>query len=228
MMKHPSLASPMPIVITTLRTLFGMTEQGLTAYKSDDSGPFPKPFPHSNVAPEDRIDFFLHKSFNRAWSGPGLVPTTKRFGAGLRSRLEKMDLSTDWTHVDDFFEHFGKQLSASLTEAVFGSALLELHPDLIDDLWEYDDALPWLARRIPSFLMPRIHKIGKIVRSQLKDWYNLSRLASIGPESRNPDVDIDATWGSDLIRDLHKTLRDERGSHDDDALSSHDLALLWA
>ncbi|TAQ84954.1 hypothetical protein B7494_g6726 [Chlorociboria aeruginascens] len=231
-MKHPSLASPMSIIIVTLRFLFGMPETGLVAYRADDSGPLAKPFPGSspNLAPEDRIGHLLHQSFNRAFNGPGLGPTTQRFRKALRSNVEAMVIfnnSKDWVQVDDFFEVFGKMTIAALTQSVYGRLLLQLHPDIVDDLWAYDDALPWLARGIPRFLMPGPYRNRDTVRSKLRDWYMHAR-QDFRESQVDPDGDGDPVWGSRLVRDMQQVLHDERRTHDDNAMSSHDLALLWA
>ncbi|KAK0616091.1 cytochrome P450 [Bombardia bombarda] len=227
MMKHPSLASPMSIIIITLSYLFGMPTKGLKAYRADDSGPLAKPFPGSHVAPQDRIDYFLHQAFNRAWSGPGLGPTTRRLRESLRCRVDLLGFSESWREVDDFFSLFGKTVIASLTHAVFGPSLLQLHPDLVDDLWAYDEVLPWLARGIPSFIMPGPYRIRDRVRGQLKSWYVFARQA-FRESDIDPDGDGDPVWGSELVRHLQTVLHDERRTHDDDAMSAHDLALLWA
>ncbi|PQE22131.1 hypothetical protein CJF30_00010750 [Rutstroemia sp. NJR-2017a BBW] len=236
LMKHPSLASPMSIIIMTLRFLFGMNEAGLAAYRADDSGPLAKPSPGSNpaLAPENRIDYLLHQSFNRAFTGPGLAPTTQRFREafsfriqGLTGHNECVGIGSQWTHLRDFFEVFGKVAIGSLTQAVYGNLLLELHPDIVDNLWDYDDALPWLARGVPRILMPGPYRTREALRSKLKNWYVRAR-QDCSVSNMDPDRDWDPVWGSKLVRYLHQTLHDEHGTHDDDAMSSHDLALLWA
>ncbi|PQE12411.1 hypothetical protein CJF31_00000638 [Rutstroemia sp. NJR-2017a BVV2] len=231
-----TLASPMSIIIMTLRFLFGMNEAGLAAYRADDSGPLAKPSPGSNpaLAPENRIDYLLHQSFNRAFTGPGLAPTTQRFREafsfriqGLTGHNECVGIGNQWTHLHDFFEVFGKVAIGSLTQAVYGNLLLELHPDIVDNLWDYDDALPWLARGVPRILMPGPYRTRDALRSKLKNWYVRAR-QDCSVSDMDPDRDWDRVWGSRLVRYLHQTLHDEHGTHDDDAMSSHDLALLWA
>ncbi|CCD51568.1 hypothetical protein BofuT4_P018740.1 [Botrytis cinerea T4] len=39
---------------------------------------------------------------------------------------------------------------------------------------------------------------------------------------------LSLAWGSRLVRYLQQVLHIERGTHDDDAMSLHDLALHWA
>lgn len=230
MMKHPSLASPMSIIIVTLRFLFGMPETGLKVYKSDDSGPLAKPLPGSNpnLEPENRIDYLLHQSFNQAFSGPGLRPTTQRFRRALLVKVKTMtQIDNSWSTIDDFFETFGKITIGALSQAIYGPLLFQLHPELIDDLWDYDDVLPWLARGIPRLLMPGPYRIRDKIRTKLRNWYMHAR-KDHKDFNIDADGDGDPVWGSRLVRNLHHVLHVERRSHDDEAMSSHDLALLWA
>ncbi|EED23458.1 conserved hypothetical protein [Talaromyces stipitatus ATCC 10500] len=231
MMKHPSLASPMSIIIVTLRFLFGMPETGLKAYRADDSGPLVKPFPGSNpnLTPEERIDYLLHQSFNHAFSGPGLAPTTHRFRNTLLAKIKMMTSveNDQWNHIYDFFEVFGKMTIGALSQAIYGPLLFQLHPEIIDDLWDYDNVLPWLARGIPQILMPNPYRVRDKIRAKLQNWYIYAR-----QDFRESHIDAggdgDPAWGSRLVRNLQQVLHVERRSHDDDAMSSHDLALLWA
>lgn len=231
MMKHPSLASPMSIIIVTLRFLFGMPETGLKPYRADDSGPLAKPFPGSNpnLPPEGRIDHLLHNSFNQAFSGPGLAPTTQRFRHALQSKIKAMGIinNTNWSLVDDFFELFGKTAVTALSQAIYGPLLLQMHEDIVDDLWNYDEVLPWLARGIPRILMPGPRRIRDNIRSKLRDWYVHAR-RDFRDSDVSADGDGDPIWGSRLVRYLHQVLHFERRTHDDNAMASHDLALLWA
>lgn len=231
MMKHPNLASPISIIIVTLRFLFGMPETGLKAYRADDSGPLAKPFPGSNpnLAPEERIDHLLHQSFNQAFSGPGLGPTTQRFRGALQSKVKAMAIinDTNWSPLGDFFEVFGKMAIAALSEAIYGPLLLQLHQDIVDDLWDYDDMLPWLARGVPRILMPGPYRIRDKIRSKLQDWYTHAR-QDFQKSHVDADGDGDPIWGSRLVRYLHHVLHVERRTHDDNAMASHDLALFWA
>ena len=223
-MKHPGLSSPMSLYLFALRNFFGMPEKSLSVYRTDNSGPHSKPFPNSNV--DFRIDYLLHQSFMRAWSGPGLFHTTQSFRQVLRHKISTCAVPSDsWIEVPDFFQFFLNLVSASVTEAVFGSMLLRLNPDFLDDLWAYDDALPWMARGIPAFIMPGPYRIRDRLRAQIKTWHSYAR-----DNFRESDIDHtggDPFWGSGLVRYLQGVLT-ERGTHDEDALSAHHLGMIFA
>lgn len=227
-MRHPSLASPMSLYVFGERFLFGMPKRGIAAYIADDSGPSAKPFPGSNVAPEKRVDYLLHRAFTQAWTGAPLASVSKRFQEMLASEIKALDIPNEWTRVEDFYKLFGKPVSSSVTQSIFGSALLQLNPDLIDNAWALDDALPWLFRQVPSFLMPRPYQLRKKLSKQIRRWYFYAR-QWYTDSCIYPDGDGDPLWGSGIIRHLQKELRQSgnRGFIDDECFAAHDMGLIW-
>ncbi|GAP87288.1 putative NACHT and Ankyrin domain protein [Rosellinia necatrix] len=223
-MKHPDLCSPMSLYVFALRHFFGMPEKSLEVYRADESGPHKKPFPGTDS--HFRIDYVLHQSFIRGWSGPGLVHTTRRFRGALQARADGLDISsTSWVQVPDIFQFLLNPVSASITESVFGPTLLSINPDFLDDLWAYDAKLPWMARGLPSFLMPAPYRIRDRLRAQIKRWQSHAR-----DSFRESDIEGDGGdpfWGSELVRQLWEVLRGA-GTHDDDALSAHHLGMIFA
>jgi hypothetical protein len=223
--KHPALTSPMDLYVFSLKYMFGMPQKGLDDYLKDDSGPLAKPYPGSNVPPANRIDFMLHQNFIKQWSGPHLSTTTQRFKRGLESRIDALGFSDEWTTVDDFYTLLAKTVSEAVVECIFGPQLLRLNPGFIDDMWTYDDMIPWLARGVPRWLMPGPYRIRDSLREQIKKWYAAAR-EEFTESSIEADGDGDPYWGSEFVRYLQKTLSES--GQDDDSLSAQDLGTIWA
>ncbi|KAI0547068.1 cytochrome P450 [Xylaria curta] len=223
-MRHPDLCSPMSLYIYALKHFFGMPHKALSVYLADDSGPHRRPLPGTNV--NFRIDYELHQSFARAWSGPGLINTTQRFRRAFQSRIDGLSVipATSWLHVSDFLQFFQKITSASMTEAIFGSALLQLNPGFIDDLWVYDSGLPWMARGIPSFLMPGPYRVRDRLRAQIKIWQAYTRDSRRRYDGSTDDENSSA---SDVVRCLEELFTNAQ-THDEEALSAHNLAMIFA
>ncbi|KAI1430610.1 cytochrome P450 [Xylaria sp. CBS 124048] len=229
-LRHPNLSSPMSLYVFGERFLFGMPRRGVAAYLADDSGPSARPFPGSNVAPEKRVDYILHKAFHHAWTGPFLGPASRRFMKTFDAHVGDIRLSErrEWTPVDDVFLLFGRAVSSSVTETVFGPSLLKLNPDIIETAWALDQALPWLFRQVPAFLMPRPYRLRKKMSKQIQRWYAYSR-QWFTESSVDPDGDGDPYWGSEIVRRLQRELlRDgDRGFIDDECFAAHDMGLIW-
>ncbi|KAI0843808.1 cytochrome P450 [Daldinia vernicosa] len=227
-MRHPYLSSPMSLYVFGERFLFGMPQRGISEYIADDSGPSVKPFPGSNVPCEKRVDYMLHKAFNQAWTGHSLTLASRRFVDTLVSHIDDLNISGEYIYVNDLFKFFGRAVSASVTQTIFGASLLQLNPDIIDNAWTLDEALPWMFRQVPSFIMPRPYKVRKILSNQIRMWYSYAR-QWFTESSIFPDGDGDPFWGSKIIRHLQQELlkNGDRGFIDDECFAAHDMGLIW-
>lgn len=222
-------ASPMSLFTFVLSQLFGISRRALAVYSHDDSGPLAKPYTGSNVRPEDRIHHNLRRGFLRSMSGRGLAPTTQRFVQAYRSELDNTcGRHEQRIQLDDFFTQFQRIFTSSMVHAVFGPAFLQLNPDFVDNLIQFDDLIPLLSNGMPALLVPKARRVRVKLRQQLKAWYAYARQAPSGDNSDDGN-DLDAgwsdIWGSDLIRFRHSVL--SQAGHDEDDISATDLGLIW-
>lgn len=215
----------MELYIFSLKYMFGMPKRGLDAYRKDNSGPLSKPYPGSNVAPKDRIDFMLHQNFIRQWSGPHHSTTTHRFKRALTARFDSLELNEQWKPVDDLYTVMALRVSAALTESIFGPSLLRMFPNFIEDLWKYDDVVPYLVRGFPWWLMPKPYRLRDSLRGQIEQWYAYAR-TKFTEDSIEADGDGDPYWGSEFTRHFQKMLSES--GHDDAMLSAQDFGTIWA
>ncbi|KAI0000712.1 hypothetical protein F4779DRAFT_622473 [Xylariaceae sp. FL0662B] len=226
--KMPTLSSPMSIQIYCLKYLFGLSEQALTIYRADRSGPHCRPYPGSNVNPENRIDYRTHHEFLRALMGPGLSPTLQRYMSAFTAHIDRLHLpdniGNSWISMSDFQIFFHKTMGASLIEALLGPSLLRLNPTFVEDLIEFDRSVPWLARGVPSLVMPKLYRVRGRLCEQLKKWHVYAR-KQFNESSISDDGDGDPFWGSRLIRNRHAILS-AAGHHDND-LAATDLGLAF-
>jgi hypothetical protein len=207
--------------------MFGTPEdKGLDAYRLDNSGPLEKPIRGSDFVSQDRIDHLRRQTLHRALLGPGMASTTSHFRLAIRTRIKVLaDHSAEWTISDDFYTLVGKAVSGAIIEALFGPSLLRLCPDFVDDLWTYDSMLHWLVRLIPRWVYSRPHKARDSVLQQIKEWH-INAQKNIRENNVTSKESSDPYWGSEMVRHLHKVFG-ETGKHSNDAISSHDLGLIW-
>ena len=223
--KQPTLASPISIYVYTMKYFFGMPEKALATYRADNSGPLPKPYPGSNVPPEDRVDHITHHGFLRAWAGPCLNSTTRRFMESLLAREAQASLPHEWTEMPDLGAFFKDLPGTALVQCIYGPTLLEVSPNFMDGLWKFDINVPWFARGMPSFLLPEPYRLRERSVEHLKKWYRYAR-EHFDESLVDEDKDGDPLWGSNLMRYRQEKLLQVR-DHDDDALARLDLGLAW-
>lgn len=211
--------------VYVLKYFFGLPDNVVSVYRADDSGPFPKPYEGSNVPAEDRIDHITHHGFLRAFGGPELSATSRRYMKALVARMEEKSFSTEWVEMPNLSTFFQDVVGSSLIECIYGPAILRTNPEFMKNLWGFDESVPWLARGVPSFLKPSAHTPRQNCVDQLKRWYAYAR-EHFDKSCIYPDGDGDLYWGSNLMRYRQKKLLSVK-NHDDDALARMDLGLAW-
>ncbi|KAF2675666.1 cytochrome P450 [Lentithecium fluviatile CBS 122367] len=229
MWKQSQLASPIYIYAYALQNVFGMPSTCLQAYRSDSSGPYKKPFPGTNVEPQNRVDFLTHESLVRAFSGPGLKPSFDRFQRSVERRLDGLcprTAATEWIQHYDMLSWFRNIIGEALLETLFGKRLLELNPNFVEDLWHFDHSVPWLAKQIPRFLMPKAYKTRLRLLEGIKRWHSVAR-REFDDGMIFPDGDGDPVWGSYLMRERQSILASVEGQ-DEEGVAAADLGLIWA
>lgn len=215
--------------VWALKYLFGFPDKWLAQYAADDSGPFLKPYPGSKVEPHLRIHRLLNHGIEKALTGPGFGPTIQRFRSALGSQTDSLSTSNQnqkdgRTEVHDLRRFVHNTVGLSLVAALFGPSILKISPTLMDDLYEFDQALPWFARRIPEFIMPGMYACRSRLHQQFVNWYQYAR-KHFKESDISEDGDGDPYWGTKWMRERQKALDIIQ---DDEALAAGDLGVAWA
>lgn len=222
--KQSALASAMVAYKFSVKGALGTKSKAYSVYIADDSGPFPKPHPQSNVLPHNRIDYLTSSGFSLGLTGPGLMPTVNRFVTHLNSQLQALPISEEWTEMDDFAEFFREVAGLSTITSLLGPTMLRLHPNFAKDLWKFDNSLE--SFKLPSFLASKACRLRENLVEQFKAWYKYAR-EHFDESLISEDGDGDPIWGSSLIRHRQSVLLKVDGQ-DDDSLARVDLGLAWA
>ncbi|KAK5631973.1 hypothetical protein RRF57_007687 [Xylaria bambusicola] len=204
--------------------LFGMPKKWASVYEADDSGPFPKPLQGSNVAPEKRIHRFLAEGIDKALTGPGFAPTLSRLQKAYVNQMSNLEIGQEWSEFEDFRRLIHMTTGQSTIEAIFGPNLVRLNPDFMEDLFQFDRALPWLSKGIPRFIMPTVYRTREKLHDNFVTWYKYAR-ENFQDHLIYKDGDGDPFWGSNWMRQRQKTLAHIQ---DDITLASSDLGIAWA
>ncbi|KAE8167494.1 cytochrome P450 [Aspergillus tamarii] len=223
--KHPLLSSPIYIYTVGLRYLFGMKDDQIETYAADDSGPYRKPHPNSNVLPHNRVDYLTHDSLLRGLSGAGLTPTFQRCQDIITSQISSLSIEDEWIKMPDLLQFFRDHVGRAVLQSLFGPLLLSVNPAFMECLWKFDAATPYLAKRLPRWLVPSAYSIRESLLDQIQNWYRHARVhfhESLIAE----DGDGDPCWGSRMIRERQQFLL-AVDRQDDASLASTDLGLIW-
>ncbi|KAI0002659.1 cytochrome P450 [Xylariaceae sp. FL0662B] len=203
--------------------IFGMPQNWLSKYYEDNSGPFAKPYPGTNVPPDRRIHHMLYHGAHQALAGPGFKPTLERFKSAVVTQIDQLGPGEDWLYMDDFRKFILHTVGRSFVQAVFGPGMLQINPTFMDDLAEFNKMVPLFSKALPKFLIPRAWLLRQDLKDQLKRWYVYAR-EHYDNTSISEDGDGDPFWGSSWMRYRQKTLA---SIQDDETLASSDLGVAW-
>lgn len=214
-----------PGVCISMERFFGASKAALQFYDADDSGIGPQPHPNSSVEEAHRIHYITHKAAKGFMTGPGLRILTNRFQALLKSQISKSGIDENWTELPDFFSFFRDMISNAAITAMCGPSLLELNPNLIQDLWEFDRYLPYLFKGYPSWLAPNAWKSRKRCLESLKTWQTFAK-NNFNDSCIEADGH-DRYFGAPLMRARQQYFSQMPMLNDDD-VASQNIGLIWA
>ncbi|KAL4821207.1 cytochrome P450 [Aspergillus spinulosporus] len=226
MWKTPDLCSPIYIYVVGLRYLFGMKERAIEIYAADDSGPFRKPHSKSQVMPHNRVDFLTHDSLLRGLLGPGLAPSFERFQTILGRAVERLPIQDEWAEMPDMLQFFRDHVGRAVLVCLFGPALLEINPTFMENIWAFDAATPYLAKRVPRLFYPKGYRVRDTLLQQIQCWYQHAR-SHFDASQLDANGDGDPFWGSAMVRERQEFIL-KFPQQDDASLASADLGLMWS
>ena len=209
-----------------LRYCFGMGKRPVKAYLADTSGSQHKPHPGSNVSDRGRVSYLTHENLVKGLLEPGLLSKSDRFEEVLTRSFANMDIDNEWVEFTDLLDLFQDHVGSAVLKTVFGDQLLLQNPNFVRDLWDYDGVVMNLARRLPSFIIPKPYKLRERLLSSIKRWYLFAK-----KRSRERKIDhvngSDPFWGSAMMRERHDMLVN-LDDQDIDSVASTDLGFIWA
>ena len=214
-----------PGIGIAISRLFGGPKECTGFYLADDSGIHDQPHPDSKVKPEHRIFYLTHKTIHDFFAGPGLPNFCRRFQKNLNQQISDTGVNQDWTEMPDLFAFLRDLMSRAAIEATLGPQLLRINPSFIQDLWKFDNSLPYLFRGLPSWLVPQAYAVRKRCLDTIKAWRKFA-------EENFDDSCIehdghDPYFGAPLMRwrnDYFSKIDALSG----DAAASEDFGLIWA
>ncbi|PSN67991.1 cytochrome P450 [Corynespora cassiicola Philippines] len=223
-----SVSSPINAFVFVLQHVFGMSEAALAPYRADDSGPFPRPHPKSGIEERNRVAYLVHRNMTTGMVGKGLGPARERLEGGVRRRVGEVlggGSEDGWVEREDLLRFVYEIVGLAVIEALCGPLLLECNPTFVEDFWVYDAKVPFMARAVPRWVMPKAYRARETLLKQLKNWYTTAR-SRFKKEGLGSDGDSSA-WGSEMMRERQEVLLKVDGQ-DDASVAAIDLGFIWA
>ena len=209
-----------------LSKMLGMPKSAQDFLAADESGLHRKPYPGSNIKPENRYDYLVHSSSLRFLTGPGLNPLTDRFTKNLTQDLLGLNIGSEWIAMPDLASFVRLHVFQASVRAMFGHQILLLNPELASELWEFHDGIPYLATGWPRWLRPSAYRARDKCLASVRNWHDWLRRQQASPTWNDYEV-YHPLFGSDLVR-KRQEMYSKMDGIDADAMASQDLGLIWA
>lgn len=203
-----------------LSNMFNTSSKDMTFFYADNSGLTHDPHPMSNVRPEDRVFYLMHKATVDCLAGPHLALTSRDFQTALKKRIAEVPIGDDWMTMPDLYAWLRPHISHATVKAMCGSLFLQLSPTFVEDFWNFDKAMPKLLQGWPRWMNPSAWKAREKCIDGMRRWRKLS-------DGRNPSSVTDAAFsGNEMIRARWRYFSKMDGLSDEGVASS-DLGILW-
>lgn len=199
-----------PLVVHFMRSVLGAPPRTISLYGDDNSGPFPTPFPGSNVKPENRIRSHQMRAAHSFLAGSSNgIQLSKRYTKLLRLGLSTSEIAIkDWAEYPDLYAFLRELMFAASTEALFGSELLRIVPSLNKDFWTYDHHFPTLLRLPYRWLAPRAYKARDRMLENIRKWHAHAKAHSDYDRIEPQDPDWEPYFGTKYVRARQKFFHD--------------------
>lgn len=175
--------------------------------------------------PEHMHDFQVKTSL-KYLSGKHLLAMSERYLAVLKSRLVALEVPTDsWIEISDFYAWLQSQVTPSVIEAMMGSRLLKMYPDIVEDFWEFEHQVANYSRGLPRWIIPSAYETRDRLLANIKAWNRLANRESDYTQHGGEGPEWDEYFGSKFIKAREDYLR--KYGMDEDSIASENLALLF-
>ncbi|XXH01840.1 hypothetical protein Hte_008202 [Hypoxylon texense] len=120
-------------------------------------------------------------------SGPHLQALSERYLTNLKHNAQALDIHEEWVQFPDLYTFLQGLVSSATIEALMGSKIFEIHPNIVDDFWTFERATPQFLRAFPRWLIPSKYKTRDRIFNTMKKLeelalQNISRLKLEDPE----------------------------------------------
>ena len=142
-------------------------------------------------------------------------------------RFEASGMGDHWIEMPNFYKFFRDTASRASIEAVCGSAIFELTPNLCDLLWDFDASASTLVAGLPRWMIPRAFAArDRMIQASIK-WHRYANEHLNYTGTSPGDPEWDPYFGSKLVKRRKEYMKD-MDLVDEYCVAAEDLGLLFA
>ncbi|KAI0521606.1 cytochrome P450 [Xylaria bambusicola] len=146
------------LTVVALQNIFGASREVARLFENDEALDLGEANSShdTNEADEGQLNEHVN-GFNhyarKYLSGSHLHFLSRLFLSNLEQNFEAMEIQSEWVHYPDLYTFLRNIVSPAATETLMGKKIFEIHPQIVDDFWSFDQAVPSLIRLFPRWLI---------------------------------------------------------------------------
>jgi hypothetical protein len=102
-------------------------------------------------------------------------------------------------------------MGPAIIDAILSPALLQRHPEFLQNFWVVHENTWKLLSGLPSFLVPKPRAAANVCLNAIKSWHAWARSQSDPAEDHPSTKQSDAFWGSKHVRERQNWVGDVSG-----------------
>lgn len=194
--KSSRFLSAKSITERSARYLLDIPSNVIKFYQADDSGMAAEPRKGSQVTHENRILYHQTHTAQKFLASPSLDTMAQRYLRTLHHSIEALHIGTDWVEYPDLYKFCQMTVSRANIEAMTGSKILKLNPNLVADFWDAKQFAPDYFRGWPRWLVPKAFSARDRVIEAIRKWHDYAFANGDYTNTGSQDPDWDPVWGS--------------------------------
>ncbi|KAI1842658.1 hypothetical protein JX266_011120 [Neoarthrinium moseri] len=192
-----------------LPTLYKMTPDEVRRWETDHSGVTKTPIPGTESVPFRQRLWYNYEHIYAEYIGKPqyIKPLIKIFNGNLDQSLDQFP-TREWTTIS--IQNLCLQdVARALVSALFGPRLVQLNPDFIKRLWDFDEQVFQLVLGLPGWLNPKPSKTHDRYVAAIERWLEIvSR--DFNWESTDAEADWEPRFGGRAVRELYIWMKETK------------------
>ena len=212
-----------PMKSMVLKRMLGLSHEAVDVTNKDNSGVSIKPLPDSNVAPSKRFNYLERKATHDFSKPSSHAAFVEQFEKNLYQWVADSKITTEWVILPDFYVFIRDMIFRTTSDAFFGPHLLRQSPHLSDDIWKFDENIPFLASGFPKMFNPGAVKVRSRCIEAFQKWRSF---ALKGKKTSEYLPEWNETSGLKCMSRRNEVF-EQFNEWDDDSCAASDFAVLF-
>lgn len=209
MFKSSTVMSSDAFMIRVVATVWDASPEDVVKFANDKSGRLKTPAPGAEETPSDErywagMHRVMHENLARMQPTNMLAETYYR---EYSKRLEKFHVG-EWKMVS-MLQFLKRDIAEAAIISLCGTKILEIAPDLVSLLWDFDEVTGSLTRGLPRWIDREAWKRSDRFKSALARYLD-SAWTNFDWSGPDADADWDPHFGSRFLREMARWAKDSK------------------